>query len=57
MDYIIANRWGAEKKAALADVIEKEADLLLDLERAKNKILEHKGETIVEDLFKKVCTL
>ncbi|CAG7728638.1 unnamed protein product [Allacma fusca] len=54
VDYVLMNRWGAEKKAALADIMEKEADLLLDLERAKTKIINEKNKHLVEDLYKKM---
>ena len=52
--FIEAHRWGADRKAALAEIMEMEADLLLDLERTKTIIRNSLEGKYVETAFHKV---
>ncbi len=54
MAYVEAHRWGADRKAALAEIMEKEADLLLDLERTKTAIRKNLHSRYIEVAFHKV---
>ena len=56
LDLIEAHRWGADRKAALAQVTEMELDLLLDLERARSRIKKGLKQKVVENTFHKVCS-
>ncbi|CAL8128780.1 unnamed protein product [Orchesella dallaii] len=53
-EYVVRNRWGAERKAALAILTEMEADLLLDLERTRKRIKEEGRGTLIEKQFSKM---
>jgi len=52
--YVDDNRWGPERKAALATLADMEADLLLDLERTKNRINVQERENRNIKVFDKV---
>jgi len=52
--FVEAHRWGADRKAALAEIMEKEADLLLDLERTKTMIQKNLQGRYIEKAFHKV---
>jgi hypothetical protein len=56
-EYIRANRWGAERKAALAQLAEMESDLLLDLEKARNRIINENRDKQTDKQFRKVICL
>lgn len=53
-EYVVRNRWGAERKAALAILTEMEADLLLDLERTRKTIKEKGRDNLIEAQFSKM---
>jgi len=56
-EFVKTNRWGAERKAALACLTEMEADLLLELERTKTRIKEKSREDNIQKQFRKVLCL
>lgn len=53
-EYVMKNRWGAERKAALAILTEMEGDLLLDLERTRKKIKDFGRERMINSQFSKM---
>lgn len=53
-EYVVKNRWGAERKAALAILTEMEADLLLDLERTRKRIKEDGRDHMIETQFNRM---
>jgi hypothetical protein len=55
--FVNENRWGPERKAALATLAEVESDLLLDLERARNRINVQERENRTLRVFEKVGKL
>jgi len=52
--FVKENRWGAERRAALATLTEMEADLLLDLEKTKNKIKVTHRDDYINSTFTKM---
>jgi len=54
LEFIESNRWGPDRKAALAQVAEMELNLLADLEKAKSKIKKGLKEKVIEKAFRKV---
>ncbi|OXA37969.1 IQ and ubiquitin-like domain-containing protein [Folsomia candida] len=53
--YILKNRWGPERKAALATLAEMESDLLLELERTKRNIITRGRNRFMHGQFKQMC--